>query len=633
MKYIKYSYYLINIKLKESHTQVIFGTKSIKKNNVLFVKERDFQSPPFELESTIKAIKEIKNIQKNRILDGKTITELFFYQDANLWWFMYTEVFKKLATIIEFIMNFSNFIKTSKPSIVKIEDDFIWMPIIEQICKKHGIKIQLNQIGYLKFKNQKRIEKRLRKQRANIITKRKISRRIKLFKNKSKVIPSLDNKIIFAAGLIFRRHIFNFENGKIEKGEYLLQDIKNLLNNEKPLGIDFFTFVNADDQILRERLNDSSFEWIPVEIFLKKNKNNHNNFLKKYLKIINSKNFRKLFSFNEIQYWDVIELVFEKFTFSYYIEYWLHLLDSLYELLSKETPKVIFLPIETGPLALAFIIVSKKFKIKTIGLQHGWIQETHFAYNHETFFSSKNNTGFPLPDRLMLFGDLSKESLIKKGYPSKNLSVLGNPVFFNISTLDSNLPKKLLREKYKIKENQKIILFAPPGYRDYFFKGSKFLYNEQIWRQLLENFGNKDEYYLILKPHPADTTNVYKEILDKNNVSNASVLQGSIIELTHISDIVLSTLSTSITDALCLKKPVIQVKFENIKFDAPFDNFGAVYVTNINELSQSIEKVLNSQEIKNQLLKNSESFLKKFYNIPIENPQQKLKDIIKNINN
>ena len=38
---------------------------------------------------------------------------------------------------------------------------------------------------------------------------------------------------------------------------------------------------------------------------------------------------------------------------------------------------------------------------------------------------------------------------------------------------------------------------------------------------------------------------IYKEILDKNNVSNASILQGSIIELTHISDIILSTLSTS----------------------------------------------------------------------------------------
>ena len=98
-----------------------------------------------------------------------------------------------------------------------------------------------------------------------------------------------------------------------------------------------------------------------------------------------------------------------------------------------------------------------------------------------------------------------------------------------------------------------------------------------------------------------------------------------------LSDLVLSTLSTSITDALCLKKPVIQVKFENVKFDSPFDNFDAVYVSKLNDLPQSIKKVLTDENIKNNLRKNSANFLNIFYNISIEKPNIKLQEILKEI--
>jgi len=613
--------------------KVIFGKKSFEKENIIFVNERDFQSPPFDYEASMTSINEIKKIQKKSIQNNKTVPELFLYEDIAIWWLMYTEVFKRLATIIEFIINFSTFVNKTQPSVVEIKDDFRWINIIKQICKKNKIRIKHSKSEYIKFQILDKVEKTARKQRAKIITKRKIERRINLFDKKGKPIPSINNKIMFGAGIIFRRQIFNFKTGRVEKGEYILQDIRHLLNDKNIVGIDFFTYVNADDQILNERLDDPTFQWIPVEILFSKQikSNKHEDFLKRYQRIIKSKDFQNLFNFKEINFWKEIEYVFEKISYPYYLEYWLQLIDSLTILFSKQKPKVIFLPIETGPLALAFIAISRKFKVKTIGLQHGWIQESHFAYNHENFANEKNPLGFLLPDKLLLFGESTKESLAKKGYPPKHLAVLGNPVFFNIDKVETILSTSSLRKKYNIGKNQKIILFVPPGHRDYFFKGSKFLYNEQVWKLLLENFRNNKDYFLILKPHPADKTNIYEKILSDKMTSNAVILQGSIIELIFLSDLVLSTLSTSITDALCLKKPVIQVKFENVKFDSPFDNFDAVYVSKLNDLPQSIKKVLTDENIKNNLRKNSANFLNIFYNISIEKPNIKLQEILEEI--
>jgi len=613
--------------------KVIFGKKSFEKEKIIFVNERDFQSPPFDYEAIMTSVNEIKKIQKKSIQNNRTIPELFLYEDIAIWWFMYTEVFKRLATITEFIINFSAFVNKVHPTLVEINDDFKWINIIKQICKKNKIRINIVKPEYLKFQIREKLEKILRKQRAKIITKRKIKRRINLFYKKDKSIPNINNKAIFAAGTIFRRQIFNLKTGRVEKGEYILQDIRNLLDDKNIVGIDFFTFVNADDQILNDRLDDTTFQWIPVEVLFSKQKksNKHEEFIKKYLRIIKSKDFQNLFNFKEINFWKEIEYVFEKISYPYYLEYWMHLIDSLTILFSKQKPKVIFLPIEGGSLALAFITISRKFKVKTIGVQHGWISESHFAYNHENFANEKNPSGFPLPDKLLLFGELTKKLLEKKGYPPQHLAVLGNSVFFNIDKIETLLSASSLRKKYKIGKNQKIIIFVPPGYRDYFFKGSKYLYNEQVWKLLLENFGDNKDYFLILKPHPADKTDVYEKILRDKKTPNAVILQGSIIELIFLSDLVISTLSTSITDALCLKKHVIQVQFENVKFDSPFDNFDAVYVTKLNDLPQSIKKVLTDGNIKNNLQKNSAIFLKQFYNIPIERPNIKLQEILDEI--
>ena len=172
------------------------------------------------------------------------------------------------------------------------------------------------------------------------------------------------------------------------------------------------------------------------------------------------------------------------------------------------------------------------------------------------------------------------------------------------------------------------ILFTTTKLQEGYEITKKHNYDSRIWNYLLENFGNNDSFFLILKPHPKEITTVYEEILKKNsNPMNTKIIQDSLQELIYISSVVISTYSTTIIDSLCFKKPVINVEFDGIKFPVILGN--AVKTTNLDNLKTAILEIVNNDAVKNELLQNSNEFIKMFYNIPEENPKKLLENLIK----
>ena len=121
--------------MSKEPTIVIYGTKSMKKNNTIYVNSKDFQNPFYNYEFNIDPINELKKLQKNQI-DGKLITDLFAYEGISLWWFFYPNFSYKFMEVIAFIKNFERFIEEVKPAGLKITDDFRNLEIIKQICQK-----------------------------------------------------------------------------------------------------------------------------------------------------------------------------------------------------------------------------------------------------------------------------------------------------------------------------------------------------------------------------------------------------------------------------------------------------------------------------------------------------------------
>ena len=149
-----------------------------------------------------------------------------------------------------------------------------------------------------------------------------------------------------------------------------------------------------------------------------------------------------------------------------------------------------------------------------------------------------------------------------------------------------------------------------------------------MWRKLLQNFGNRDEYTIILKPHPNENTSVYENILKEKDVNNARILQGNLFELIHISSVVIAVFSNVMTDALCLEKPVIRVKFDDVEHTVPYDKFGVVVSTDLDGMVPEIHKILDNEDQRKNLKKNLSQFLKEQNNIPVENPDLILEKIL-----
>ncbi len=604
--------------------KIIYGKKSGEENKIIFVKEEDFRGSRYFYKNTEISVNEKKRIEK-QFLNGKSFPKLFAYGDISMWWFFHQVFFFQLQKNLNFIIKFYDFIDEIRPDVIKIENDFNMFDVIKQICYKKQIPLEYSKLVYLKFKIKNNLEQSLRhyirKCRLRKKEKLRIDNHIKQYHKKFNSVQSLGNKIIFTSPMTYRRHIFNPDKKIYEKGEYLVHDIMDLIKEKQNIiGISIeHTIPGHTDNVLSERL-DSEMIWIPEEILITDHNKygQHKDFLRKYKKLISTKEFQKLFNFDGILLWKQVESVFIQMTYAPYFSYWLNLMDSLLKVFAVEKPKAILLISEIDAPALAFINAAKKYRIKTIGIQQGIIQDQGPpGYLHDTYAQSKEFS-YPFPDLLLIFGEFTRQVLIRNGFPPERLTIFGNPAYFNLDKIEDALAGKALFQKYNVDVNQKIILFTTTKMQED-YESPSHNYDTQIWRYLLENFGNDKEFFIILKPHPQENTRVYEKILEEARSSNARIIQDSLHELLYISSVVLSNHSTVIMDAVCLKKPVLEVKWDYIEDRfLRFDKSGIVFPTKINQLVENINKIINDDEIKNTLLKNRTKFLKDQFNIPVD---------------
>jgi CDP-glycerol glycerophosphotransferase (TagB/SpsB family) len=615
--------------LYKKTTKIILGNSSGKTNNILYVQEKDFLPLPSDTTSVLFSIDQLRNIQHSKINDKK-FPELFLYNGLSIWWLCYPEISHLFINPINFTKNFLKFVQEQKPQLIQVKEGFVYLPVISDICKKQDIKLKYSKFNYLRFVLKMKIKQFLQKIRAKIIIEKKIQSRKKLFVKIKTKTPNLEKKIIFTSYPPYRDEIINTLKNKIEKGEIILSHIKNLIEkNEKIIGIDLFSNFSSNNEILYERLKDDAINWTPIESFLESFKltKSQKKFLKNYDSLISSQQFKNLFNYEGINYWSTLEHHFQRMTNYYNIPYWIFIFDSLKKRLSIDKPKVIFLPYENGPISLAFITICKQLGIKSIGLQHGIIVDAQPFYSMDDFYTEKNISGFPFPDKMLLYGPIPKKILLDKGYPEQNLVNFGNTEFFNLEKIFTILNTSKTHQKYKINKSKKIILYLSSGYQRDFRKNYTFHYDEISWRQILEKFGNKEDFSIILKPHPRENSFVYQKIMDEYNLKNVKIIQGNLHEILFISDIIICTLSTTIIDAFCIKKPVIQLKFPRTNFEYPYSD-SCVLISTIDSLEESVYRIIKEKSLIKNMEKNSSLFIKNYYNIPEENPQSILKKLL-----
>lgn len=606
--------------------KLIYDKISLEENDRLFVKEEDFQmfSNQESLEPTLNLISTIEN----SILFEKTIIELFSFNELSLWWFFHPTIFPVLKNTINFIQKFNDLLDKIEPDEIVV-NDFKMFNIISQISKQRKIPLKFSKSKLSNFILKNKLKNKLQKSRFKKITLNKVNTRKKLFHKNFNHIPLIENKIIFATPSTYFREI---NNSKINfsSSEFLIQNLVDLLDSQNNIiGIDLDYTFKGDFKVLENRLK-SKIPWFPIEILNDKNyKKQIENFLNQYKKIISTTDFHNLFNFDGIKLWNNVEEKFKELMFEPYIPFYINLIYSLFENLKKQKPKAIFLPYETGPYALALILAAKKNGIKTIGQQHGIIYKFSPMYSFQNFYDSNNKFGFPLPDYLLLFGNLTKKILIDMGYPEKKLIVFGNPSFFEINTLEKTFSKEEILSLLNIPKNKSIILFTTGKLQPYYSAHGKYDQDVKILNNLLENFSNKDDIFIIVKPHPSETNiDAYEQLISKFSAKNILITQTNLHALFYICSLVISVGSTTILDALCFDKLVLRVKFENQPYSIPLENYNFVIECDLPDLYNNILNLLKNDFTMNNFSVERKKFIKKIYNIPQSNSKKILDELL-----
>jgi len=444
--------------------KIIYGKKQNNTHDCIFLDKSDI---PIPTGKTFHELPEelLKKIEEEKLNDS-SVYKLFAYSNISLWWFIYPTIFTTFARNIFFIKNFEELLDHYQPNSVKVVGEFEKFSLITQICNKHKIPTKISKSALFSWKIKSRLKNILQPYRYKKITNNKFKKRISLFNSTTKIIPDINKKIVLYVPTSYRREIYNPNTRTTSMGEYLIEPIINMIKKMDLdlCGIDIDYSFHGQHQILLDRIN-SEHDWFPAELIQKKYAIGIiiNSFIKNYKQIIENSIFQNLFQFNNIKFWEQMQDDFIMLSYKPYIPTYIELYESFKKFFNIQKPSSIIIPYETGPLALSIIAACKENNIPTIGIEHGGLIAKHPDYIHDIFHTHSNNLGMPLTDKLLVWGDFYKKSLLEQAnYPEKNIVVFGNPMYFDIESILTNLDAQELKIKYKIPENKKLFYLQPP---------------------------------------------------------------------------------------------------------------------------------------------------------------------------
>jgi glycosyltransferase involved in cell wall biosynthesis len=265
------------------------------------------------------------------------------------------------------------------------------------------------------------------------------------------------------------------------------------------------------------------------------------------------------------------------------------------------------------PFERKVIKIARELGIKSLIIQHGYPNNLQIFQSIPIF-----------ADRIAVWGELTKDFLIKGGAEEEKIILTGSPQFDKYVIRKPGDKRKIFR-KYNLPLSIKnIILFTAQPFRH----KDKFDYDRLTLDEQKEIFKNifkiSDEMdlFLIVKLHPSNELS-YPKILDfisANNHKNCVVFsheQCELFDLIDICDISITHNSTTAVESMILKKPVITVNFSNKKDAINYAQYGcAINVTTKDMLKETINSVLNNRLLRDKLMINADRFLKySFYKL------------------
>lgn len=278
-------------------------------------------------------------------------------------------------------------------------------------------------------------------------------------------------------------------------------------------------------------------------------------------------------------------------------------MDEAAAALDTLSPEVVVTYAEAGGWGRALVAEARRRGIRSVGLQHGFIYRHWLNYLHEPdeLDPAGDTPPFPLPDRTLVFDGLAARHLREAGrFPAGAVEVTGSPRLDELAARVASIPlaaRETMRQQLGAKDGQPLAMLAA--------KHSEIQDDVPALRAALES---KPQVRLAIKPHPAETPDVYAPLAD--GLPNVSVAAGDtdLAQMLAAVDLVVTKNSTVGVDGLVLGIPALVFGLPNNL--SPFVDAGAMAGAHgAAELADALESLLYNQGRRDTLAEAGRTFV------------------------
>jgi hypothetical protein len=284
------------------------------------------------------------------------------------------------------------------------------------------------------------------------------------------------------------------------------------------------------------------------------------------------------------------------------------------QMIDKENPDLILLEEEYGaPFERALVVAAKERGVPTLGVQHGDIHPYHPGYLRMKGDISPDGDSVapyrPIPDKTAVYGPYHEELLTNTaGYPPGSVVVTGQPRYDRLRYAERIYSREEFVSRHGIKPNNKIVLWATQCHA---FSMQE---NAELLGCVLDAMSKISSTELIIKQHPGESeihTRLIKTYMSRYKADALLTPKNSdVYEQLHACDLLITTYSTTATEAVALEKPVIILKLglraESIDYVA---EGVAIEISDESQLQPTIERLLKDDSL---LSKNRGRFIEKY---------------------
>ena len=266
-------------------------------------------------------------------------------------------------------------------------------------------------------------------------------------------------------------------------------------------------------------------------------------------------------------------------------------------------PQVALTYAEAGGWGRALVLEARRRGLPSIGLQHGFIYRHWLNYRHEPDEMAPRATpACPIPTRTLVFDEYARSHLIDTGhFPDSAVSVTGNPRLDDLAARVSGAfaQREAVRAPLMSTGDRLCVLAA------------KYSEVASVLPDLVRAMREFDTMRLLIKPHPAETPDVYRPVCaGAPNVSIAPA-DADLATLLAAADAIVTMNSTVAIDGLVLGIPALVIGLPNNL--SPFVDAGVMLgASAAGEIASGLRTLLYDAGVRRALVDRGRLFADRF---------------------